>query len=80
MFIAKIHVSVYRPSLQLQIVDYFNSTILKDQGPILSNAKLSTINYKTPPPAHPCNVVFNLKSPLGDTKPNNFSPIFFVLR
>ena len=25
-----------------------------------------------PPPAHPCNVVFNLKSPLGDTKPNNF--------
>ena len=73
MFIAKIHVSVYRPSLQLQIVDYFNSTILKDQGPILSNAKLSTINYKPPsPPVHPCNVVFNLKSPLGDTKPNNF--------
>ena len=27
-----------------------------------------------PPPAHPCNVVFNLKSPLGDTKQNNFSP------
>ena len=22
-----------------------------------------------PPPIHPCNVVFNLKSPLGDTKP-----------
>ena len=39
---------------------------------------LSTINYKTP--AHPCNVVFNLKSPLGDTKPSNFRPIFFVLR
>ena len=33
---------------------------------------LSNINYKTPSPAHPYNVVFNLKSPLGDTKPNNF--------
>ena len=40
--------------------------------------KLSTINYKTP--VHPCNVVFNLKAPLGDTKPNNFSPVFFILR
>ena len=28
------------------------------------------------PPVHPCNVVFNVKSPLGDTKPNNFSPFF----
>ena len=36
---------------------------------------VSTINYKTPP-VHPCNVVFNLKSPLGDTKPNDFSPAF----
>ena len=35
---------------------------------------------KRPPHAHPCNVVFNLKSPLGDTKPNNFRPIFFFLR
>ena len=33
MCIAKIHVSVYRPSLELQINDYFNST------KILSNEK-----------------------------------------
>ena len=35
-------------------------------------------NYKISPSIN--NVVFNLKSPLGDTKPNNFCPIFFVLR
>ena len=29
---------------------------------------MSTINIKTPSP--PCNVVFNLKAPLGDEKPN----------
>ena len=54
---------------------FSNSAYRKGVAKVL----LSTINYKTPP-AHSCNVVFNSKSPLGDTKPNNFRPIFFVLR
>jgi len=31
-FIAKLHVSVYRTSLQLQIDDYINSTSIKQLG------------------------------------------------
>ena len=31
-FIAKIHVSAYRTSLQLQIDDYFHSTSIKQLG------------------------------------------------
>ena len=37
--------------------------------------QLSTINIKTPPP--PCNVVFNLKAPLGNEKPNQTIPARF---
>ena len=36
---------------------------------------VSTINIKPPPP--PCNVVFNLKAPLGDEKPNQTIPARF---
>ena len=44
---------------------------------IYRNLNMSTINYKTP-----CNVVFNLKSPLGDETPNQtiLAPLLFVLR
>ena len=36
---------------------------------------LSTINIKTPPPTY--NVVFNVKAPLGDEKPNQTIPARF---
>ena len=49
---------------------------MKNEYLIFMKICLSTINYKI----SPCNVVFNLKSHLGETKPNDFSPIFFVLR
>ena len=54
---------------------HFMFTFFTKELRFFNKSNLSTINYKF----SPCNVVFNLKSPLGDTKPNNFSPIFFVL-
>ena len=55
----------------------FSYVTITSSNPCLE--PVSTINIKTPPPL--CNVVFNLKAPLRDEKPNQtisarFSSLF----